>query len=60
MLSYEEALDYLYSFVDYGSVRADKYSPETFDGLMRLRGVECGVAEGYAEAFHARKVVFRV
>jgi dihydrofolate synthase/folylpolyglutamate synthase len=31
MLSYEEALDYLYSFVDYGSVRADKYSPETFD-----------------------------
>jgi dihydrofolate synthase/folylpolyglutamate synthase len=31
MLSYEEALDYLYSFVDYGSVRADKYSPESFD-----------------------------
>jgi dihydrofolate synthase/folylpolyglutamate synthase len=31
MLSYEEALDYLYSFIDYGSVRADKYSPESFD-----------------------------
>src|SRR5258705_6498826 len=31
MLGYEEALDYLYSFVDYGSVRADKYSPESFD-----------------------------
>jgi dihydrofolate synthase/folylpolyglutamate synthase len=31
MLNYEEALDYLYSFIDYGSVRADKYSPESFD-----------------------------
>jgi LmbE family N-acetylglucosaminyl deacetylase len=36
------------------------FSPETFDGLMRLRGVECGASEGYAEAFHARKVVLRV
>jgi LmbE family N-acetylglucosaminyl deacetylase len=33
------------------------YSSETFDGLMRLRGVECGAKEGYAEAFHARKVL---
>jgi len=31
MLSYEEALDYLYSFVDYSAVRADKYSPQTFE-----------------------------
>ena len=36
------------------------FSPETFEGLMRLRGVECGAAEGHAEAFHARKVVLRV
>ncbi len=35
MLSYEEALDYLYSFVDYGAVRPAQYSPETFD-LQRM------------------------
>jgi LmbE family N-acetylglucosaminyl deacetylase len=33
------------------------FSAETFLALMRLRGVECGVSEGYAEAFQARKVV---
>ena len=33
------------------------YSPATFDGLMRLRGIECAAVEGYAEAFHARKVI---
>ncbi|WP_067561465.1 PIG-L deacetylase family protein [Halofilum ochraceum] len=31
------------------------FSRETFDGLMRVRGVECGAASGYAEAFHAYK-----
>lgn len=33
------------------------YSPATFDGLMRLRGIECAAVEGYAEAFYARKVI---
>lgn len=33
------------------------FTPETFRGLMRLRGVECQAASGYAEAFTARKVV---
>lgn len=33
------------------------FSPETFDGLMRLRGVECAARTGYAEAFVARKLV---
>jgi LmbE family N-acetylglucosaminyl deacetylase len=33
------------------------YSAATFDGLMRLRGVECASPEGYAEAFHARKLL---
>jgi LmbE family N-acetylglucosaminyl deacetylase len=33
------------------------YTDSTFDGLMRLRGVECAAPEGYAEAFHARKLV---
>lgn len=31
MLTYEEALDYLYSFVDYSRARADTYSAEAFD-----------------------------
>jgi dihydrofolate synthase / folylpolyglutamate synthase len=35
MLSYDEALDYLNSFIDYSVVRADKYSPQTF-GLGRM------------------------
>ena len=33
------------------------FSPETFLGLMRLRGMECRAASGYAEAFYGRKVV---
>ena len=33
------------------------FAPETFLGLMRLRGVECNAASGYAEAFYARKLV---
>jgi LmbE family N-acetylglucosaminyl deacetylase len=30
---------------------------ETFEALMRLRGVECNAPEGLAEAFHVRKAV---
>jgi LmbE family N-acetylglucosaminyl deacetylase len=33
------------------------FSAETFMGLMRLRGNECRAGEGYAEAFHARKLL---
>jgi LmbE family N-acetylglucosaminyl deacetylase len=33
------------------------FRPETFDGLMSLRGIECNAAEGKAEAFHVRKLV---
>jgi LmbE family N-acetylglucosaminyl deacetylase len=33
------------------------FSPETFDGLMRLRGIESASPTGYAEAFHARKLL---
>lgn len=32
------------------------FSPETFDAVMRLRGVECRAPGGMAEAFHCRKV----
>jgi LmbE family N-acetylglucosaminyl deacetylase len=35
------------------------FTPATFDGLMRLRGVECRSPTGYAEAFHARKIRLR-
>jgi len=34
------------------------FSDETFLALARLRGVECRAADGYAEAFHARKLVW--
>jgi LmbE family N-acetylglucosaminyl deacetylase len=34
------------------------FSEETFMALMRLRGMECRAADGYAEAFYARKLVF--
>jgi len=32
------------------------FTPETFDGLMRLRGIECASPTGYAEGFHSRKL----
>jgi LmbE family N-acetylglucosaminyl deacetylase len=34
------------------------FSPETFLGIMRIRGVESASPTGYAEAFHARKLLF--
>lgn len=36
----------------------DWYDAQTFLGLMRLRGMECRAPSHYAEAFHARKLVF--
>jgi LmbE family N-acetylglucosaminyl deacetylase len=32
------------------------FSISTFDGLMRLRGVECAAGGGYAEGFYTRKL----
>ena len=32
------------------------FQPETFLSLMRLRGMECNAASGYAEAFYCRKL----
>lgn len=34
------------------------FTPETFQGLMRLRGIECNAPSGYAEAFYSRKLVW--
>ncbi len=36
----------------------DWFTADTFLGLMRLRGLESRSASGFAEAFHARKLVF--
>ncbi len=33
------------------------FTASTFEGLMRLRGIECNAPAGYAEAFYCRKVV---
>lgn len=33
------------------------FRPETFEAVLRLRGIECNAPEGFAEAFHATKVV---
>ena len=33
------------------------FRPDTFHGLMSVRGVECNAVDGRAEAFHAHKVV---
>ncbi len=33
------------------------FTEETFRGIMRLRGIECASRGGYAEAFHAHKLV---
>ena len=42
----------------YASQRSkDWFTAETFNALMRIRGVECRSRTGYAEAFHARKIV---
>jgi LmbE family N-acetylglucosaminyl deacetylase len=53
---YERKLDYLFeAFVSQQGKRW--FDRETFLGLMRIRGVESNSPSGYAEAFHARKIV---
>jgi LmbE family N-acetylglucosaminyl deacetylase len=33
------------------------FRAETFDAIMRLRGIECNAPDGYAEGFYVRKIV---
>lgn len=33
------------------------FTEETFRAVLRLRGIECGAPDGYAEAFYCRKLV---
>ena len=41
----------------FGSQRSkDWFNSEVFMGLARLRGLECRAPDGFAEAFHARKL----
>jgi LmbE family N-acetylglucosaminyl deacetylase len=52
----EQKIDHL--FKAFESQRSKKwFDRETFRGLMRLRGMESNSPSGYAEAFHARKVI---
>jgi LmbE family N-acetylglucosaminyl deacetylase len=46
--------------MDVFATQRDKrwFTASTFEGLMRLRGVECASPTGYAEGFHARKATF--
>jgi LmbE family N-acetylglucosaminyl deacetylase len=53
---YREKVDHL--FQAFESQRAKPwFDRQTFLGLMRIRGMESNSLSGYAEAFHARKVV---
>ena len=38
----------------------DWFDARTFEGLMRIRGIECRAPSGFAEAFHVRKLVLNV
>jgi len=33
------------------------FTEETFNSVMRLRGIECNAPSGYAEAFYSRKLI---
>jgi LmbE family N-acetylglucosaminyl deacetylase len=44
----------------FGTQRTKRwFTAATFDGLLRLRGIEAGAPEGYAEAFHAHKALLQ-
>lgn len=53
---YEKKVQYLTDAFE--SQRSKRwFQPDTFLGLMRLRGMECNSPSGYAEAFYSRKAV---
>ena len=49
------------TLMDCYATQADQqwFTPDTFSGLMRIRGIECNSPTGYAEAFHARKMIIQ-
>ena len=54
----QQKIDYLLR--SFGSQKHRQwFEGETFSSLMRLRGMECNAASGYAEAFYCRKLAIR-
>lgn len=52
----EQKTTYLHQY--YASQKSKQwFTSSTFEALMRLRGIECNAADGYAEAFYCRKSV---
>jgi LmbE family N-acetylglucosaminyl deacetylase len=42
----------------FGTQRSKRwFKPETFRAMMNLRSIECNAVDGFAEAFHVRKMV---
>ena len=56
LATYERKLDYLFEAFD-SQKSKPWFAPETFLGLMRLRGMESNACSGYAEAFYSRKIL---
>lgn len=54
--SYQQKVEYLFMAFK-SQARKAWFDRETFLGLMRIRGMESNSPTGYAEAFHARKLV---
>src|SRR5579862_4306147 len=54
----ERKVDYLFQAFESQSSKA-WFDRSTFLGLMRIRGMESNSLSGYAEAFHARKIVIQ-
>jgi LmbE family N-acetylglucosaminyl deacetylase len=53
---HQEKVDHL--FAAFASQQSKRwFDPKTFQGLMRIRGMECNSPSGYAEAFYGRKIV---
>jgi LmbE family N-acetylglucosaminyl deacetylase len=55
---YEKKVNYLFKAFNSQSTKR-WFDRETFLGIMRMRGMESNSLSGYAEAFHARKVVLQ-
>jgi len=54
----QQKIDHLFTVFESQSGRK-WFDRDTFHGLLRLRGMECNSPSGYAEAFHARKVILQ-
>ena len=54
---YQQKIDHLFAAFESQRVKP-WFDRDTFLGLMRIRGMESNSSSGYAEAFHARKLVF--